>query len=239
MTAERPGALTFAWLGAWLFAASLGVFLYAYLVTFGRQAPDEPALPAILLDVGLFTLFALHHSALARSGAKALIARIVPPELERATYVWAASLLFVGVCLSWRAVPGELYRLTGVLAAVGYLIQFTGVVLTAGGSSAIDVLDLAGVRPVLDVRDGRQAVHVPLETAGLYGFVRHPVYFAWVLFVFGTPHMTMTRFVFAAVSTVYLAVAIPFEERSLIRLFGEEYRHYRRRVRWRMIPGLY
>jgi protein-S-isoprenylcysteine O-methyltransferase Ste14 len=239
MTAERPGALAFAWSGALLFATSLLVFLHAYLVTFGHQAADEPALPNIWFDVGLFTFFALHHSLLARSGAKTLIARIVHPELERATYVWASSLLLIVVCRWWRAVPGELYRLTGPLAVGGYLIQFTGIVLTARSASAIDVLDLAGVRPVLDAREGRQAAHVPLETAGLYGFVRHPLYFAWVLFVFGTPHMTMTRFVFATVSTVYLAVAIPFEERSLIRLFGEEYRHYRRRVRWRMIPGLY
>ena len=235
----RPGALAFAWLGALLFASSLIVLLHEYLVTFGRPAPDEPAAPRVLFDVGLFTIFALHHSVLARSGVKALIARIVGPELERATYVWASSLLLIVVCLSWRAVPGELYRLTGPLALAGYLIQLTGIVLTARGSSAIGVLDLAGVRPVFDAQKGREIGHVALETSGLYGFVRHPLYFAWVLMVVGTPHMTMTRFVFAAVSTVYLAVAIPLEERSLIQLFGEEYRRYQRRVRWRMIPGLY
>ena len=29
--------------------------------------------------------------------------------------------------------------------------------------------------------------HVALETGGLYGFVRHPLYFAWVLMVLGPP----------------------------------------------------
>ena len=51
--------------------------------------------------------------------------------------------------------------------------------------------------------------------------------------------MTLTRFTFAVVSTAYLALAIPFEERSLIETFGNEYRDYQRKVRWRMIPGLY
>jgi protein-S-isoprenylcysteine O-methyltransferase Ste14 len=57
--------------------------------------------------------------------------------------------------------------------------------------------------------------------------------------VFGTPHMTMTRLVFAAASTAYLAIGIPFEERGLIQVFGGEYREYQKQVRWRMIPGVY
>ena len=79
----------------------------------------------------------------------------------------------------------------------------------------------------------------PLRTDGLYGFVRHPVYFGWVLVVFGAPVMTMTRLTFAVISTAYLALAVPFEERSLIETFGPDYASYRKRVRWRMIPGIY
>ena len=80
---------------------------------------------------------------------------------------------------------------------------------------------------------------MPLVTTGLYGFVRHPLYFAWTLVVFAAPHMTLTRFTFAAVSTAYLAIAIPFEERALVRRFGAQYSDYQRAVKWRMIPGLY
>jgi len=51
--------------------------------------------------------------------------------------------------------------------------------------------------------------------------------------------MTGTRAVFALVSTLYLAVAIPWEERSLVQVFGSDYERYRGTVRWRMIPFLY
>jgi len=60
-----------------------------------------------------------------------------------------------------------------------------------------------------------------------------------MLLVFAAPRMTMTRLTFAVLSTAYLAIAIPFEERALVRVFGAEYREYQRRVRWRMIPGAY
>jgi protein-S-isoprenylcysteine O-methyltransferase Ste14 len=51
--------------------------------------------------------------------------------------------------------------------------------------------------------------------------------------------MTGTRLVFAAVSTLYLVVAIPFEERQMRRTMGRPYDDYARAVRWRMLPGVY
>jgi protein-S-isoprenylcysteine O-methyltransferase Ste14 len=163
----------------------------------------------------------------------------VPAELERSLYTWVASLLFIGVCTYWQPVPGTWYRLDGVAALAGYAIQLLGLVLTIRGAAAVDALDLAGVRPVLHAALGTVPVHVPLETRGLYGFVRHPLYFAWVLLVVGAPVMTATRATFAVVSTVYLALAIPWEERSLVEVFGEDYEEYQRKVRWKMIPGIY
>jgi methanethiol S-methyltransferase len=239
-------AWLFAWSGAAAFAASLAFFLYSYLIRFGRPAPGTSTLVPIAIDVALFTLFALHHSLFARPFVKRRLfgvgvrpgsdLRLTPNSLERPTYVWLASALFISVCAAWRPVPGDLYRVSGVLAIAAYAVHVAGIILTARGSARLDVLDLAGVRAV---SPARPATHVPLQTRGVYGFVRHPVYFAWVLMVFGTPHMTMTRLTFAIVSTVYLAIAIPFEERGLLDVFGPDYRAYQQRVRWRFIPGLY
>jgi len=67
--------------------------------------------------------------------------------------------------------------------------------------------------------------------------VRHPLYSAWAMFVFATPTMTGTRATFAVISTAYLMLAIPWEERALAVTFGTDYETYRRRVRWRMFPG--
>ena len=69
--------------------------------------------------------------------------------------------------------------------------------------------------------------------------MRHPLYLGWLLLVLGTAHMTGDRLAFALVSTVYLVAAVPLEERSLRRSFGDDYVRYARAVRWRMIPFIY
>jgi protein-S-isoprenylcysteine O-methyltransferase Ste14 len=57
--------------------------------------------------------------------------------------------------------------------------------------------------------------------------------------VLPTPVMTMTRLVFALVSCAYLLIAIPLEERTMRSSQDGGYEGYMRKVRWRLVPGLY
>ena len=234
--------LLFAWLAAAAFAGSLGFFLYAYLVLFGlpaRPGVDRAGLAGpIAWDFLLFTVFALHHSVFARTGIKQLVNRWTSPALERAVYSLAASVLFVIVCWCWQPVPGMAWQLDGGWRWLGYGVQVAGILITFVGARALDVLDLAGVRQAMSAGVA-QPFRPALKTNGVYGLVRHPLYFGWTLLVFGAPDMTATRLVFAVISTLYLVLAIPFEERSLIETFGPDYASYQRKVRWRIIPGLH
>ena len=232
-------ALAFAWFAAASFAASLLYFLYAYLVVYGTPPAAGQALGPVVADLTLFSIFALHHSLFARAGLKRRLALLLPPRLERATYTLVASLLFFAVCWYWRPVPGVVYTLGGAWRSAAYGIFAAGVGVTLLGARRLDALELAGVRQVMRRSGPPQRQDTPLLTTGLYGLVRHPIYFGWVLLVIGVPDMTMTRFIFAVISTAYLAVAIPFEERSLTETFGQEYASYQQKVRWRMVPGVY
>lgn len=239
VSAPSPWMFGVAWGGAVLFTAALGYFLYAYLVRFGHAAPPGPVLAPVTVDLALFSAFGLHHSLFARTVVKGWVRRVLPRVLERSFYTWVASALLLATCWWWHPVPGVLYVLPAWAAWIGLAAQVTGIVLTFAGSRAIDVLELAGVRPVLLARHATPATHVPLMTAGVFGLVRHPLYFGWALLVFGAPTMTATRLVFAIVSTAYLAIAIPWEEHNLIDTFGDDYREYQRSVRWRMLPFIY
>jgi protein-S-isoprenylcysteine O-methyltransferase Ste14 len=240
MPESRQASLAIAWAGTLVFAGSLLWFFYCYASRFDRLGPGPlttaGALRAAAIDVALFTLFAAHHSLLARSRAKAWIQQRLPADLERSAYVWIASLLFVAVCTWWQPLAGTLYTLDGAARPVGWAVQLAGVAITIRTSRMLDVLDLSGVR---QAQGGRSPSRVPLKVTGLYGLVRHPLYFGWALMVFGAPDMTSTRALFAVVSTGYLALAIPWEERSLLQTFGREYADYQRDVRWRLLPWIY
>ena len=228
-----------AWSGGALFVASLAYFLYSYLYRFGRPVPDGPVLWPVFADCLLFSAFALHHSVFARTPIKAWMRAVAPPALERSVYTWIASLLFIAACWAWQPVPGRLYALEEPWRRLAEAAQMVGIVLTVLAARALDALDLAGIRAVTRARTGAPPVHVPLSTTGVFGIVRHPLYFGWALLVLAAPDMTATRAVFALVSTAYLAMAISWEERGLVETFGADYERYRRRVRWRMVPFLY
>jgi protein-S-isoprenylcysteine O-methyltransferase Ste14 len=229
--AVSPLTRTYVAGGALMFAVALAVGAWRF-VALGTPPPDGPLATGVLVNTLLFGVFALHHSVLAREPAKAAIGRLVSPALERPTYVWVASLLFIGVCLAWRPIAGTVYSVPPPWAWAIGTIQLAGGVLTLDAARRIDLRVLAGLRPE-PAQDG------DLVARGTYRIVRHPIYLGWVLLVWAAPDMTTGRLVFALVSTSYLAIAVPFEERSLRRRFGPPYDAYARQVRWRIVPGLY
>jgi protein-S-isoprenylcysteine O-methyltransferase Ste14 len=219
----------FVWLGGVMFVGSLGYCAFSYIVRW--SAPHDPHPSALVFDAVLFSVFAMHHSVFARTRVKDHLSRLVPERLLRSVYVWISSLLLVMACAVWQPIGGEAYRLEGWRSVLHALVQLLGLWLIARSVWTIDALDLAGIR--------RHSGDEGLQVGGPYRLVRHPLYLGWMLAVFGPALMTADRLAFATITTAYLVIAIPWEERSLRAAFGAEYERYTQLVRWRLVPYVF
>ena len=116
----------------------------------------------------------------------------------------------------------------------------TGVALTAG-------IIILGTSFIIKILAQRQIGASPalknkakLVTTGLYGIVRHPLYMSNGLLAIGMA--VLLRSIFALLFFIpYFLSFLPlihFEEKNLLEKYGEEYRKYRKKVSWRMIPKI-
>jgi len=69
-----------------------------------------------------------------------------------------------------------------------------------------------------------------LREPSLYRFVRHPMMGGFFLAIWAIPTMTAGHLLLAAGLSVYILVALHYEERDLVGLFGADYENYRGRV---------
>jgi methanethiol S-methyltransferase len=223
----------------------LGTFLYAigFIGNFGVPTTlDGPASGSLglslAIDAGLLTLFAVQHSVMARKWFKEWWTRIVPKPLERSTYVLFSSVALILLFLLWRPLGGVVWSVedpTGRLVLRG-LFAF-GWALILYSTFLINHFDLFGMRQVWRYLLGKPEEGLRFTTPGPYRLVRHPLYVGWLFAFWMTPMMTFAHLLFSVATTAYILLAIQFEERDLVREFGDTYEEYRRSVPM-LIPSL-
>ena len=193
--------------------------------------PAATPATALVIDVGLIALFGVQHSVMARQGFKAWLTRIVPPPAERSFYVLLASAVLIVLMSYWRPIEGTIWSVTNPLGETVLWAMFAlgwGIVLLS--TFLLNHFELFGLQQAWFHLRGKQAEPPELRQPMLYKWVAHPLYSGFFLAFWATPRMSAGHLLLAAGVSIYMLIAIRYEEHDLTSFYGEEYTRYRKSV---------
>ncbi len=222
----------------------LGIFLYAmgFLGNFGVPntidgQPQVSIWQALAINTLLLGLFAVQHSVMARQSFKRWWTRYIPKPIERTTYVLCTNIALALLFYAWQPMGGEIWQIQhpmGQVMLYGVFALGWGLVFIA--TLLINHFDLFGIRQVWLYLQKQAYTPLPFKTPALYRHVRHPLYVGWLLVFWATPTMTSAHLMFAVTTTIYILMAIQWEEKDLVAIHGQAYADYQQRVPM-LIPG--
>ncbi|MEJ1239244.1 methanethiol S-methyltransferase [Chryseolinea sp. T2] len=190
--------------------------------------PDIPLGNALLINAGLLTLFALQHSIMARPAFKKWWTMFVPEPIERSTYVLFASVCLIVLFYYWQPLGGVVWGVESpALRLALQTLSMFGFSIVLVSTFLINHFDLFGLRQVWFYATGRTYEPLPFRTPLFYKYVRHPLYFGFLIAFWATPTMTVAHLFFAIMTTGYILTAIQLEENDLVKIFGKRYREYK------------
>jgi len=193
-------------------------------------SPLDGAPPA-LVNIGLLLLFGVQHSIMARAGFKKALTRIIPAPAERATYVLASVVLLALLYICWIPMDGVVWTFAeSAFGGAAMAIYFLGIGLILASTFQINHFELFGLLQAWLGFKQKEAAPAHFQTPFLYRIVRHPLYLGFVIAFWATAHMTVGHLLFAAIWTIYIFVAVGYEERDMLALFGDQYRDYMAKV---------
>ncbi|MBM3737458.1 MAG: isoprenylcysteine carboxylmethyltransferase family protein [Acidobacteria bacterium] len=180
---------------------------------------------ALMANLPLLAAFGVQHSLLARRFVKAW----VPAWFHRATYWLTSGAVLFWIFLRWEPLPSYVWDHRGSWA--GMLMN--GLALAGGGLVLWSVVatgaaDFLGLRTVLCWIRQVDPPAARLTTDGPYRWIRHPMMLGTLLVLWCGEELTRGRALFAGFMTLYVVIAVFFEERDLERTFGEKYVGYKR-----------
>jgi methanethiol S-methyltransferase len=213
--------------GTYCYAAG---FVTNLFVPTSLDAPSKtPFLQSLIINASLLLLFAVQHSVMARPAFKKWWTSIVPEPIERSTYVLLSSACLILLLWLWEPMGGNVWAVeSAAMRIVLTTMSFVGFGIVLLSTFMINHFDLFGLRQVWFVLIGKKYQPLKFKTPFFYKYVRHPLYLGWLIAFWSAPTMTLAHFLFAALCTGYILIAIRFEEKDLIQIFGEKYIEYKR-----------
>lgn len=184
----------------------------------------------MIFYIATLILYFGFHSILAGKPAKTLWARFFPAAAYRLFYNIFALTTLIPVVISIFKIEKTLWlKPVLILQAIGGILFLTGIFLVKKTMENYDLGEFAGTA---QLRSGRAKIVGALNTSGWNAKVRHPLYFASLLQLWGLSMVLPYNVViiFSLIATIYLITGTQLEEKKLVEDFGDAYKQYRKQV---------
>lgn len=196
---------------------------------------DSSTLVPFVATLVAMVLYGALHSWLASTSAKQAVGRALGPLVDRwyrLVFNIVGGLTFLPVLVIPLLWPGRpLYAIQPPLLWLTLGLQMLAIVLLLVGLEQTGAAGFLGLSQMTGGDDKPSR----LVVSGLYRYVRHPLYTAGLLFIWGWPRMTTSLLALNVGLTLYLYIGSLYEERKLVAEFGEAYQRYQQHVP-RLIP---
>jgi protein-S-isoprenylcysteine O-methyltransferase Ste14 len=207
---------------------AVGFVTNLFVPTSVDGAPRTSFLQSFVTNASLLLLFALQHSVMARPAFKKWWTSIIADPIERSTYVLFSSLCLILLLWLWEPMGGIVWSAeSNSLRVALTALSFLGFTIVLVSTFMINHFDLFGLRQVWFALLGKTYEPLKFRTPFFYKYVRHPLYLGWIIAFWAAPTMTIAHFLFAALCTGYILIAIRFEEKDLVQTFGKKYVDYK------------
>ena len=194
-------------------------------------ALEVPMWQAILTNLGLIVLFGIQHSVMARPWFKEWWTKYVPKPMERSTYVLFTVFVLAALFAFWQPLGGVVWAIEdSFLSGALWALFALGWTILLVSTFLINHFDLFGLRQVWLYFRGKEYKHLKFRIPVFYKYMRHPLYFGFLMAFWAAPVMSVSRLFLAIGFTAYVLKAIRWEEKDLLEHFGEKYRQYSERV---------
>jgi protein-S-isoprenylcysteine O-methyltransferase Ste14 len=189
-------------------------------------------LNALLINIGLLSVFALQHSIMARPVFKKWWFNIIGKAAERSTYILLSSLALILIYWQWQPMTSVLWSVDNVvLASIIKGVFFMGWLIVLLSTFMISHFELFGLTQIVDNLKNKVTKEPSFKVNYFYGLVRHPVMLGFIIAFWATPTMTIGHLLFAIITTSYILIAVKFlEEKDLKKALGKTYIDYQKKV---------
>ncbi len=207
------------------------IFCNAGVLPLGFISLNQDVFLAVCINLILVFLFGLQHSIMARPMFKQWWTQKIPVAAERSTYVFFSAIALSTLLYFWQPIQITVWSIDNI--GFKYLIWGLfgcGWIYFVLATFAINHFDLFGLRQVYFYWKGETYEELPFIRRWMYNFNRHPIQTGLLIGIWTTPYMEVDRLVLSTAFTFYILIGITFEERDLIRTYGEEYQRYRAEI---------